>query len=52
MIYVRHYFPGVNLHEVTDEEFAQLSEEALWLHEQMMMSRMLPVTASHPSATD
>ena len=35
MIYVRHYFPGVNLDTVTDEEFAMLSEEALWLHEQM-----------------
>lgn len=35
MIYVRHYFPGVNLDSVTDEEFAMLSEEALWLHEQM-----------------
>lgn len=35
MIYVRHYFPGVNLDTISDEEFAMLSEEALWLHEQM-----------------
>ena len=31
MIYVRHYFPGVNLDTISDEEFAMLSEEALWL---------------------
>jgi len=37
MIYIRHYFPGVNLHEITDEEFAMLSEEALWLHQQFMV---------------
>ena len=28
MIYVRHYFPGVNLDTISDEEFAMLSEEA------------------------
>ena len=45
MIYVRHYFPGVNMDTVTDEEFAMLSEEALRLHEQMLVSRMpIPVT--------
>ena len=27
MIYVRHYFPGVNLDTISDEEFAMLSEE-------------------------
>ncbi|KAB4219434.1 hypothetical protein GAP53_08170 [Bacteroides uniformis] len=44
-IYIRHYFPGVNLDTVTDEEFAMLSEDALWLHEQMLASRMpIPVT--------
>ena len=26
----RHYFPGVNLDTISDEEFAMLSEEALW----------------------
>lgn len=47
MIYVRHYFPGVNLDTVTDEEFAMLSEDALWLHEQMLASRMpVPVGLS------
>lgn len=40
MIYVRHYFPGVNLDAITDEEFAMLSEEALWLHQQVLVSRL------------
>ncbi|WP_289764465.1 hypothetical protein [uncultured Duncaniella sp.] len=35
----------MNLDTVTDEEFAILSEDALWLHEQMLISRMpIPVT--------
>ena len=42
MIYIRHYFPGVNLDTLTDEEFAMLSEEALWLHEQMLAVRLVP----------
>ena len=50
MIYVRHYFPGVNLDTISDEEFAMLSEEALWLHEQMLISRM-PVPMSLPERT-
>ena len=37
LAYVRHYFPGVNLDTMSDEEFASLSEEALWLHEQFMV---------------
>jgi len=37
MIYIRHYFPGVNLDAISDDEFASLSEEALWLHEQLMV---------------
>jgi len=28
-VYIRHYFPGVNLDTISDEEFAMLSEEAL-----------------------
>lgn len=40
MIYIRHYFPGVNLDTITDEEFAMLSEEALWLHQQVLVSRL------------
>lgn len=40
MIYVRHYFPDVNLDAITDEEFAMLSEEALWLHQQVLVSRL------------
>ena len=50
MIYVRHYFPGVDLNTVTDEEFAMLSEDALWLHEQMLISRM-PVPVTLPEKT-
>lgn len=37
LIYIRHYFPGVDLDAMSDEEFASLSEEALWLHEQFMV---------------
>ena len=44
LIYIRHYFPGVDLDKkgarwdaMSDEEFASLSEEALWLHEQFMV---------------
>nr|DAJ04395.1 MAG TPA: hypothetical protein [Bacteriophage sp.] len=40
MVFIRHYFPGVDLNDVSDEEFAMLSEDALWLHEQMMLKRM------------
>ncbi|NDV80835.1 hypothetical protein D0T87_02430 [Bacteroides sp. 51] len=39
LIYVRHYFPGVNLNEITDDEFAMLSEDALWLHQQMLATK-------------
>lgn len=39
-IYIRHYFPGVNLDVLSDEEFAMLSEEALWLHQQMQITRL------------
>lgn len=34
------YFPGVHLDSITDEEFAMLSEEALWLHQQVLVSRL------------
>ena len=37
---MRHYFPGVDLETVSDEDFAILSEDALWLHEQKMATRM------------
>ncbi|BFK46664.1 hypothetical protein I180019D1_20740 [Alistipes sp. i18-0019-D1] len=37
MAYIRHYFPGVDLERMSDEEFASLSEEALWLHDQFMV---------------
>jgi len=38
-IYIRHYFPGVDLNNISDEEFAMLSEDALWLHQQMLISK-------------
>jgi hypothetical protein len=40
MIYIRHYFPGVDLETLSDEDFAMLSEEALWLHQEMMATKM------------
>lgn len=39
-IYIRHYFPGVDLRTLTDEEFAMLSEEALWLHQQLLAAQL------------
>ena len=36
---IRHYFPGVNINELDDEEFAMLSEEALWLHSKMVITQ-------------
>ncbi|MBR5770970.1 MAG: hypothetical protein IKY20_05355 [Alistipes sp.] len=50
VIYVRHYFPGVDLETISDEDFAMLSEDALWLHEQMLISRM-PIPVSLPEKT-
>jgi hypothetical protein len=40
MIYIRHYFPGVNVETLSDEDFAMISEEALWLHHEMMTVKM------------
>nr|DAI00578.1 MAG TPA: hypothetical protein [Caudoviricetes sp.] len=39
MAYTRHYFPSVDFNKIDDEEFAILSEEALWLHQQMMITK-------------
>ena len=50
VIYVRHYFPGVDIETISDEDFAMLSEDALWLHEQMLISRM-PIPVSLPEKT-
>lgn len=47
---MRHYFPGVSLETISDEDFAMLSEDALWLHEQMLISRM-PIPVSLPEKT-
>ncbi len=47
-IYIRHYFPATNFKTLSDEEFAMLSEDALWLHTQMTVSRM---TANMPEIT-
>ena len=35
----RHYFPSVNLDELNDEEFAMLSEDAVWLHSKMLITQ-------------
>lgn len=47
---MRHYFPGVDLETISDEDFAILSEDALWLHEQMLIGRM-PIPVSLPEKT-
>jgi len=39
MIFIRHYFPGVNMDELSDEDFARLSEEAMWLHSKMLITQ-------------
>ena len=39
-IYIRHYLPSTNLDTISDEDFAMLSEDALWLHQQTTVSRM------------
>lgn len=31
MLLIRHYFPGVNIETLSDEEFASLANEAEWL---------------------
>jgi hypothetical protein len=37
MIYIRHYFPGVKIEEMSFDDFAMLSEDALWMHSQTLM---------------
>ena len=39
LIFIRHYFPSVNLDELNDEEFAMLSEDAVWLHSKMLITQ-------------
>lgn len=43
MIFIRHYFPGVNIDSLDDEEFAMLSEEAVWLHGRMIITQQANV---------
>ncbi|MGL5690354.1 MAG: hypothetical protein ACRDD8_05965 [Bacteroidales bacterium] len=38
---IKHYFPSVNLRSIDDEEFASVSNEAVWLHNQFMQSRAI-----------
>ena len=33
------HLPSVDLNSLSDEDFAMLSEDALWLHEQMLISK-------------
>nr|DAP23327.1 MAG TPA: hypothetical protein [Caudoviricetes sp.] len=49
LLYIRHYFPGVDLENITDEEFASLSEEALWLHDQFMLHNSARAFFTPPS---
>lgn len=31
LIFIKYYFPGVDIESLTDEEFAQIANEADWL---------------------
>ena len=33
---VRHYFPSVELSTISDEDFALIANDALWLHKQVL----------------
>jgi hypothetical protein len=32
MVLIRHYFPGVDVNSLDDEEFAIIANDADWLH--------------------
>lgn len=46
MIMIRHYFPGVDIPSLSEEDFAMISEDALWLHSQMTQSGLGAMMAS------
>ncbi|PWB10542.1 hypothetical protein C5O72_07025 [Muribaculum intestinale] len=37
LIFIRHYFPGVDIENLSDEEFAELANDAEWFNAQQMM---------------
>ncbi|NDV63948.1 hypothetical protein D0T60_01625 [Bacteroides sp. 224] len=39
LIYIRHYFPGVNIEKLNDEEFAIIANDAEWMHAQQIQSQ-------------
>jgi hypothetical protein len=39
LIYIRHYFPGINIEELSDEEFAILVNDAEWMNAQQLQFR-------------
>ena len=39
MILIRHYFPAIDIDSLSDEEFAMVSQDAVWLHNQMVIEQ-------------
>ncbi|TGX82876.1 hypothetical protein E5358_05465 [Palleniella muris] len=39
IILLRHYFPGVNIDDLDEEDFARLVCDAEWMHSQMVITR-------------
>lgn len=37
MILIRHYFPQIDIDSLSDEDFARISEDAAWLHSEMII---------------
>jgi hypothetical protein len=33
LIYIRHYFPGIDIESLSDEDFAIIANDAEWLDE-------------------
>lgn len=51
LIYIRHYFPAVNIEELTDEEFAILANDAAWFDaHQIKIAQTNTIAALTPSA--
>lgn len=39
IILVRHYFPGIDIENLNDEEFAIAVNDAEWLHSQQIITK-------------
>lgn len=48
---VRHYFPGVDIDSLSDEEFAVLSNDAGWMHAEMLNSSSAALAAMFGAAS-